>query len=858
MEFFNQLLTSYSLLKKRNLEVSLDEARERTGGVKKYADLESLAKGGGDQSERAQKVLNMIPGLWETEVGNAGTNDKYLAKSLIGGKPIQIISKEGQPILTHASKGWLPFKNDRAAGLWQQDINQEVAGGGGGPLNPSTEDLLKIPEVQEMVDYKPTDEEAAAGVPPDAGLRLIDALAQLAERVADHPILSKLMDANITGQASIPVKVRNSLMGDEFRLTTDDKVGTKTAYDGYQQPDIVSVINSLKNLDKLIELHERVNPNAQGPLPEITQDDVDFINSKVAKVVHIARGKGNHPEDRVFVKSNINDSVGFSYDFRAGKGKGTQAGTIFNELIQEIEEGLQLAEETGLITLPEDGVFEEVDIAAQDSGLNNVVGDLSEDMPAMVTLLMEGTPAGRRKFKEFWDKLISDYQDDDGHKFTRAFKLDDVVDDGFLVATEETAVLNKSLNRLKRYYGDTESGQILRKISTSLMNSAAMDMLRMKPDYSARVGKTRAGAEAKGTNDKTDVVLFYKDEDRAQDAAKRGGSGDGKAEMGKVTDLVQGEDLEKLKELYPELAKELDKNPDHEMWYTNDNMKCTSDGKTTNAGSTSGPKVIAEQFINPNSSQSLTLMKGLGDAKTLKDMGVDLPGVRSCFETVLSDMNAVDDILNGIGSASVSKKEAQEVFIKALGPTALADLGIDERQQKDIGGLLSEINGAPTARNKLRAKLQQGLLTRRLEMAGDGPEGANWRAAGALTVMRGCYDGNNGSKIVYDYAREGYYRYNNNKPLMKSMREFIKTGEGYTRQKSSIGEGSSMSIAGYRGSFTGGSESVGMKWTAPVHGKFHRTKSPEEENSSTEYSTTELMNKLLEVQQLIFSSLIKE
>jgi hypothetical protein len=853
MEFFNQLLTSYSLLKKRNLRISLDEARGREKGISGYNDLYELSQKEGPQQQRAVDVLGRVDAAWKQAEGIQAKEGEGTIATTSCQEIVPIRTASTGEFSTKKGEGETGFKNKEAVCLWDQSINQAVVGDGGGPLNPSTEALLDIPEVQQLVDYKPTEEEMMAGVPEDAGLRLIDTLAQLAERVADHPILSRLMDPNTTGQASIPVKVRNSLMGDEFRLTTEDKVGTKTAYDGYQQPDIISVTNSLKNLNRLIELHEKVSPYAEGPMPTITQDDVDFINSKVAKVVHIARGKGNRPEDRVFVKSNINDSMGFSYDFRAGKGKGTQAGTIFNDLIKEIEEGLELAQDKGLITLPEDGVFEEVDIEAQDSGLNNVVGDLSEDMPAMVTLLMDGTPAGRRKFKEFWDKLISDYQDDDGHKFTRAFKLDNVVDDGFLVATEETAVLNKSLDRLKRYYGDTEAGQILRKISTSLMNSAAMDMLQMKPDYSARVGKTRAGAEAKGANDKTDVVLFYKDEDKAQAGAK---TGDSPAQRGKVTDLVQGEDLEKLKELYPELAKELDKNPDHEMWYTNDNMKCTSDGKTTNAGSTSGPKVIAEQFINPDSPQSLTLMEGLGDAATLKDMGVDLPGVRGCFETVLSDMNAIDDVLNGIGSASVSKEEAQQVFIQALGPTALEDLGIDEKQQEDIGGLLSEINGAPTARNKLRAKLQQGLLTRRLEMAGDGPEGANWRAAGALNVMRGCYDGNNGSKVVYDYAREGYYRYNNNKPLMKSMRAFIKTGEGFKKQKARIGEGSSMSIAGYRGSFTGGSESVGMKWTAPVHGKFHSVGMPptDKENSSTEYSSTELMNKLLEVQQLIFSS----
>ena len=905
------------MLKKRNLEVSIDEAKERTPGIKDYADLERLAKSGGDQAERAKKVLDMIPGLWQTEVDTA-PDENYGAPSLIGGQPIQIISKEGKPILTHASKGWRPFKNDRAAGLWQQDINAAFSPDGGN-LDPITQDILKIPEVQEMVDYKPTDEEIEAGVPENAGIKLVEVLVKLKKSSEGNPELEKLMDPKITQQASIPVKVRNSLIGDEFRLTTPDELGTKTAYEGYAKPDIIPVTNALENLNKLIELHKKVDPNAEGPLPDITDDDVAFLGSKIALVRHVRRGKGNRPEDRVFIKSNINGEVGFSFDFRGGKGEGTVAGTLFKGILDEIEEGLERASKDKNLTIPEDAIAK-ITPPPADNGLADVIGEVSEEMPAMVTLLMAGTDEGITKFKEFWEKLVSKHRGEEwehskvdpsnlkykgsgkdkklkskrmsgttfspitgrytaAHKIRRAFKLDEVYDDGFLVGTGKEAALNASLAKLVKDYGTNEPGEILQKIATSLMNSVATDMLRLQPKYAARVGKSRAGKEAKGTNDKTDVVLFYPNEEAARAAGKiadtdaKGDPNNSKSK--RVIDVVQGEDLENLKELYPDLAKELEASretledgtlgePQLKMWYTDDNMKCTSDGKTTNAGSTSGPQVIAEQFTNPKDPHSLTLMKALGSPKTLKSMGVQVGGVRECFKTVQSDMKAVDTLLDGLGSTSVGPDEAKQVFLDALGQPALDALGIDETQQQDIHSLISEINGSPDARNKLRAKLQQGLLTRRLERAGDGPEGANWRAAGALTVMRGCYDGNNGSKVVYDYGDEAYYRYNNNKYLMDSMRDYVRTGKGLTHQSAKIGEGSSMAIDGYRGTFTGGSESVGMKWVASVHGKKHKIETPQAPTQASpqedgiEYSSTELMNKLLEVQQLIFSSLIKE
>ena len=82
----------------------------------------------------------------------------------------------------------------------------------------------------------------------------------------------------------------------------------------------------------------------------------------------------------------------------------------------------------------------------------------------------------------------------------------------------------------------------------------------------------------------------------------------------------------------------------------------------------------------------------------------------------------------------------------------------------------------------------------------------------------------------------------------------METGEGWSSSPGTLGEGSSFGIGGYTAKFQHSSQTgvVGLKFDGPV------PKRAKIKTEDSEHTVASLMDKLLEVQQLIFSSLIKE
>jgi len=287
-------------------------------------------------------------------------------------------------------------------------------------------------------------------------------------------------------------------------------------------------------------------------------------------------------------------------------------------------------------------------------------------------------------------------------------------------------------------------------------------------------------------------------------------------------------------------------------------LKCTNNSGSTNAGTGAGPLVMSQDFRNPEDTYSQNLIKTLGLDKSTKDAAM------AHFEQVEADSRLINSIFDK-GGSTVGPEQAANTFVQALEDGALADLGISASEREDIKKLIQDTENSPKEINKLKRKLEGGILSRRIEN-GSNSDDKGWRAVGALMMMRGCYDTANGSKLVVNYLTGSNFRYNGNKPMLKKFKNYMKTGEGWSKSRGGFGHGSSFSIHGYRCSLTHSPETgtVGTKFTAPVTQAAERALgissqdalSPE--NSSTEYSTTELMNMLLEVQQLIFSNLVKE
>ena len=113
--------------------------------------------------------------------------------------------------------------------------------------------------------------------------------------------------------------------------------------------------------------------------------------------------------------------------------------------------------------------------------------------------------------------------------------------------------------------------------------------------------------------------------------------------------------------------------------------------------------------------------------------------------------------------------------------------------------------------------------------------------------MRGCYDTTESDFDVQNYLTGESFNYDGNKKMTDAFKNFIATGEGLEVTKRGL------SIHGYTANFSMDSSSGrhSMEMSGPVDQSALV-------KDSLEYSPTELMNKLLEVQQLMFTHLIKE
>jgi len=150
-------------------------------------------------------------------------------------------------------------------------------------------------------------------------------------------------------------------------------------------------------------------------------------------------------------------------------------------------------------------------------------------------------------------------------------------------------------------------------------------------------------------------------------------------------------------------------------------------------------------------------------------------------------------------------------------------------------------------------RIQQGstrLNKKGERVPAEGGLARSWRQVAALYTMRGCYDTTDSEMVVQNYKSGDSYRYQGNPYLMDGLNSYIDTGEGFRAS------GRSMSIGGYTSSFNTSKTSgrTYLKCTAPVHKEGNLIPFKE----GIEYTSTELMNKLLEVQQLMFTNLIKE
>ena len=811
MEFFNQLLTSYSLLKKRKLHVVMDEAKAVVTG---YSDVQKFAQNDTERGAIAKQVIQKVDAAVAAVEGNPMSAEG--AQEVLSdpdnpesGKIVKVprFSNPSDLIsITRAngavsSDGVAGYKNELTNKLWQESLSGKVGAEDGEGLDSETQELLLRNNVSELINLNTEDS--------TLGSNLIGALGDM-YRLSKELGIDSLFSTKTT---SIPTKVYQSLLGTKYQVATEEEA-LQGNLAKYQRPNPEAVLGSLQNLNKVLKLYKKSETTEK-----LTQDEYDFVKNHINRV---SFRQGGRERFRVFVKSNDLEGLGLSFDWET-----RTTSTDLQNVLNRFEDNLERLSSDGDIDYT--GLnYTDITDKVSAGGLGHVIGDVAEEIGPVISLLQQGRT---KEVSKIWDALYEKH----GKNIEAAFAVSEGAQSGELIGTDETEALNVELKQLMSTYGTTKGGEVLGKLIPTLLNSVGQDMMRMKPDFVVRVGQSRAGTGG----DKTDQMMFYKTEEQAIEAAKSAGGVSVKS--GTLKDLISKSELDSTKKSYGKSIV----NPDQEYYYIDDNLKCTNDPSRTNMGSTAGPLRIAEGFQDTNDSWSQGLVQALGVSPQVA------AGARDNFKTVENDIRLLNSIFDGPGSTSVSPAAAKKTFIAALSDESWESLGITTAKERAKIGKLITSAKTDDAQRTIKRKLEQGIITRRIE---NNSEDSSWRATAALMMMKGCYDTAGGSKMVVDYLTGDHYRYNGNKPMMKKFKQYMETGEGWSSSPGTLGEGSSFGIGGYTAKFQHSKQTgvVGLKFDGPV------PKRAKVKTEDSEHTVASLMDKLLEVQQLIFSSLIKE
>jgi len=159
-----------------------------------------------------------------------------------------------------------------------------------------------------------------------------------------------------------------------------------------------------------------------------------------------------------------------------------------------------------------------------------------------------------------------------------------------------------------------------------------------------------------------------------------------------------------------------------------------------------------------------------------------------------------------------------------------------------------------------RDRVQRALWFNRIKQGLNDPDPKvrkGWQHTVAILQLQQAYDTNNAWDTIADGKNNRTARHKRDETLKKILDPFMADGTpDEVSSRISWGRGGGYSIKGEGGSLGYSFDSKGQVDTSFTPDESYWD--PIEQNSSTEYSSKELMNKLLEVQQLMFTHLIKE
>ena len=924
MDFFNDLLTSYALLKKRKLSITLNEdgyEKEGAGGgeIPTYSEILNRATTPtpeqGDPHakgviEEVNKIMtSLFPGVdvvssriaGKQKVSDGGAGATQNSASL--GDELKLIAKAGNPNEeTPAKKEGEPAKKGPACGegvIWPSQ--------GNGILIHSTCSVVssELEKYRTMIAKQMWRGGANA---EEYGEAIAPEVQYLQNSKHGSYVLGQFRD-NLD-----VIKELTSLMnaGWEDGKPKDD------FYDPEKASSIFGVL--AKTIKTQGQRHIDLGTIEDPVVFDVVASEENTLGAlqTMVKALDIIIRKPISGDDAGWMKENLffvtNRYGNKQLYFESGDGTGvnyTAAPGEYTHFLEQFENYNKSVGDT-FPDDPESFQITEVDRKViydhSDAGVKSqkVITEVSEEISAVIQILKSpNVKLSKEERAQKSSQLYHALQDTYGDNINKSIRAVTNLPNEGVALSEEYESLIEAFDTWKTSYhtGETKESVDIdtRKFFSQIERLVTKKVLEADADFVVRVG---TGGGSFGF--KSDQIYLYKADDKTgKDRASKfmgGAAGGFDATPRKFQDIIRNgvprgklsqKEWEQKGYVAWERAKDLwgvdDDNLEVYTGYDTLKWSSPSDGKNEIAtGGGAKLESVAEQMTDsltgyldgtidtttPEGQQQHQWMDGMlglmgtsgeRDPKT----GDIIPGT-SYTEQVRDNIAALKDAnvqmaaLENTTTQTLNVRQVRHELWSAVGDAPGLDLS--KKEITDLvkaGDQVSSHEKLLTKQTKL--KVERSLWFNRIKSGLNDPDSSvreGWKHTVAMLQLQQAFDTNNAWDTVADGFSKQTARHKRNETLKRVLDPFMASkdpadyikwsGTKYSFAEKDPKTGTYGSRLGY--GFDSKHGTVDTSFT-PDEGYWD---APDRDLNSTEYSSTELMNKLLEVQQLMFSQLIKE
>lgn len=923
MDFFNDLLTSYALLKKRKLSIVLDEGvsidTQGQGEAPSYAAI--LSRGGKNGNAHADEVIKRT--------------DAHMAKVFPGvdvaamPKPKGEVNDGGSASLQPAMALEPDMKLIAYGAQDQGDTGTESTTNGDGdkkpakPKAPCGKGIVWQTKPNEMVIYRT----CKVGGQATSTYRTMVARhfwrgGTNAEDYAENidPWVMYMQNSR-EGSHLLPLFKDNPEVISQLTALMRKGWGDGKPKDSFYDPEKASSIFGVlaKTMRTQGQRHINLGTIEDPVIVEAQADELHTLGAlqTMVKALDIVIRKPISGDDAEWMRKNlffVTDRYGNKQlYFESGDGTGvnyTAAPGEYDNFLKQFEDYNKLVGDT-FPDNPESFQIKEVDRKViydhSDAGVKSqkVITEVSEEISAVIQILK--SPNSKFTKEERAQKASQLYhalQDTYGDNINKVIRaITNLTGEG-VALTQDYESLIEAFHTWKNSYhsGETQASVDIdtRKFFAQIERLVTKKVLEADADFVVRVG---TGGGSYGF--KSDQLYLYRADDKTGlDRASKfmgGAAGGFDATPRRFQDIVRNgvpkgklsqKEWEQKGYVAWERAKDLWGIDDDELQvYTGyDTLKWSSPSDGKNEIATGGGaklESVAEQMTvgltgyldgtidttTPDGQQQHQWIEGMlglmgtggeRDPKT----GDILPGT-SHTEQVRDNIKSLRD--TNVEMASLQNTTTQTLSVKQVRSELWLSLenspGLD-LTKKEIASLV-KAGERPSSQEQLlnkqtRLKVERSLWFNRIKTGLSDP-GAKvregWKHTVAMLQLQQAFDTNNAWDTVVDGFSKQTARHKRNETLKRILAPFMASKDPadyikWSGTKYSFAERGPQGVYGSRLSYGFETKDGTVDTTfTPDEGYWDP---PERDLNSTEYSPTELMNKLLEVQQLMFTNLIKE